>query len=60
MLFGKFLTNIQTVFTGFSENVDILNYLQNIRFLFQKFQNLILTQIKPHPMYPMICTKPTQ
>ena len=46
MSFGKFLTNMQTMFTGFSENQYILNDLQNINILFQKVQNAILTQIK--------------
>ena len=36
MSFKKSLTNMQTIFTGFSENGDILNNLQNIRLLFQK------------------------
>ena len=44
--FENFLTNMQTMFTGFSENGEILNDLQKIRLLFQKFQNPILTQIK--------------
>ena len=34
------------MFTGFTENVDILNDSQNIRLLFQKVQNPIMTQIK--------------
>ena len=42
----KFLTNIQTMFTWFSENGEILNNSQKIRFISQKFQNPILTQIK--------------
>ena len=46
MLFKKFLTNMQTMFKRFSENGDILNDSQKIRLLFQKVQNLILTQIK--------------
>ena len=46
MAFKKFLTNMQTMFTGFSDNGDILNDSQNIRLLFQKVHNLILTQIK--------------
>ena len=46
MSFQKFPTNIQTMFTGFSENGDILNDSQKIRFLSQKVQNPILTQIK--------------
>ena len=37
---------MQTMFTGFYENGEILNNLQNIRLLFQKIQNPILTQIK--------------
>ena len=46
MSFEKFLTNMQTMFTGFSENGEILNDSQNIRVLFQKVQNPIMTQIK--------------
>ena len=42
----EFLKNMQTMFTGFSENGEILNDSQNIRLLFQNFQNPILTQIK--------------
>ena len=37
---------MQIIFTGFSENGEILNDSQNIRLLFQKVQNPILTQIK--------------
>ena len=37
---------MQTVSTGLYENGEILNDSQNIRLLFQKFQNPILTQIK--------------
>ena len=46
---------MQTMFTGFSENGDILNDLQKIRLLFQKVQNPILTQIKAslHVSYDM-------
>ena len=47
--FRKFLTNVQMVFTVFSENGEILNYSQKIRLLFQKFQNPIMTQIKASP-----------
>ena len=46
MSFDNFLINMQTMFTGFSENVEILNDSKNICLLFQKFQNPILTQIK--------------
>ena len=46
MSFDKFLTNTQTMFTGFSENGEILNDSQNIRLLSQKVQNPILIQIK--------------
>ena len=42
----KFITNMQTMFTRFSENVEILNDSQKIRLLFQKVQNPILNQIK--------------
>ena len=34
------------MFTWFYDNVEILNHSQNIRLLFQKVQNPILTQIK--------------
>ena len=44
--FKNFLSNMQTIFTGLSENGEILNDSQNIRLLFQKFHNPILTQIK--------------
>ena len=37
---------MHTMFTGFYENVEILNESQNIHLLFQKVQNPILTQIK--------------
>ena len=43
MSFEKFLTNMQKTFTVFSENGEIL---QKIGFIFQKFHNPILTQIK--------------
>ena len=46
MSFEKFLTNMHTMFTGFYENVEILNDSNNIRLLFQKVQNLIMTQVK--------------
>ena len=46
MSLKKFLTNMQKIFTGLSENGEILDDLQKIRLLFHKFQNLILTQIK--------------
>ena len=46
MSFEKLLTNMQTTFTGFSENGEILNESQEIRLIFQKVQNPILTQIK--------------
>ena len=46
MSFEKFLTNMQTMFTGLSENGEILNDSQKIRLLFQKVQNPIMTQIK--------------
>ena len=46
MSFENFLTNMQTMFTGFSENGEILNDSQKIRLLFKKVQNPILTQIK--------------
>ena len=42
----KFLTTMRTMFTGFSNNEEILNDLQKIRLLFQKVQNPILTLIK--------------
>ena len=43
---GFFLENMQTMFTGFSENGDILNDSHKIRLIFQKVQNPIMTQIK--------------
>ena len=46
MSFEKFLTNMQIMFTGFSENGDILNDSQNFRLIFQKVQKLIMNQIK--------------
>ena len=46
MSFEKFLTNMQKMFTGLSENGEILNDLQKICLLPQKFQNPIMTQIK--------------
>ena len=46
MSFGKFLTNMQTMYTGLSENGEIINDLQKIHLLFQKVQNPIMTQIK--------------
>ena len=46
MPFEKFLMSMQTIFTGFYENGDILKNSHNIRLLFQKLQNPILTQIK--------------
>ena len=49
MEFEKFLTNIQTMFIGFSKNGETLNDLQKIRLLFQKVQNLIWNQIKASP-----------
>ena len=45
--FDNFLTIMRTMFTGFSENGEILNDLQKIRLLFHKVQNPIMTQIKP-------------
>ena len=44
--FDKFLKNMKMMFTGFSDNGDILNEMQTIRLQFQKVQNPILTQIK--------------
>ena len=46
MSFEKFLVNMQKLFIGFYDNVGILNDLHNIRLIFQKVQNPILTQIK--------------
>ena len=40
---------MQKIFTGLSENGEILNDSQKIRLLFQKVQNPILTQIKASP-----------
>ena len=46
MSFENLLTNIQIMFTGFSENGEILNYSQKIHLIFQKVHNPILNQIK--------------
>ena len=46
MSFKTFLTNIQTMFTRFSENEEIFNDSQKIQIIFQKVQSHILTQIK--------------
>ena len=46
MSFEKSLANMQTIFTGFSDNGEILNDSQNICLLFQKVYNPILAQIK--------------
>ena len=43
--FNKFLTNMQTMFTGFSKNGEIINESQKICLLFQKVRNPILNQI---------------
>ena len=44
--FEKLFTNMQTMSTGFSDNVKILNGLKKILLLFQKVQTPILNQIK--------------
>ena len=44
--FEKLFTNMLTIFTGLSENGEILNNSQKICLLFQKVQNPILTEIK--------------
>ena len=46
MSFEKFLKNMQTMFTGLSENKDILNESHKIRLPLQEVQNPILNQIK--------------
>ena len=46
MSFENLFTNTQKMFTGFSDNGDIINNSQNIRLLFHKVQNRILIQIK--------------
>ena len=46
MSFQKFLTKMQTKFTGFSENGEIINDPQKICLIFQKVQNQIMNQIK--------------
>ena len=46
MPFEKFLTNMQTMYTGFSENVEILNDPQKINIILQKVQKPIMNQIK--------------
>ena len=42
--FENFLTNIQSMFTGFEDNDEIFTEAQKIRILFQKVQSPILTQ----------------
>ena len=46
MSFEKLLANMQTIFTGFSENGEIPNDSQKICLILQKVKNPILTQIK--------------
>ena len=46
MSFYDFLKNMQTMFTGLSDNGEILNNSQKICLIYQKFQNSILIQIK--------------
>jgi hypothetical protein len=46
MSFEKFLTNMQTMFTGFEDNNELLTDAQKIRLLFQKLQSPSLTQVK--------------
>ena len=36
MSFGKFLTNMQAMFTGFEDNNEVLTNSQKVRLLFQK------------------------
>ena len=46
MLFKKFLTNMQSMFTGFADNEEVLTDQQKIRLLFEKVQSLVSTQVK--------------
>jgi hypothetical protein len=46
MSFEKFLTNMQTMFTGFADNEEILTDAQKIRLLFEKVQSTSLQQVK--------------
>ena len=43
MFFDRFLTNTQSMFTGFEDNGELLTEAQKIRLLFQKFQGPRLT-----------------
>jgi hypothetical protein len=44
--FDKFLTSMQSMFTGFEDNCEVLNDAQKIRLLFQKVQAPVLSQVK--------------
>jgi len=46
MPFEKFLTNLQSMFTGFADNEEVLTDGQKIRLLFEKVQSPSLTQVK--------------
>jgi hypothetical protein len=46
MSFEKFLTSMQSMFTGFDDNDEVLNNAQKIRLLFQKVQSPNLAQVK--------------
>ena len=46
MSFEKFLTNMQSMFTGFADNEEVLTGKQKIHFLFEKVQSLNLNQMK--------------
>ena len=46
MLFEKFLTNMQSMFTGFEDNEEVLAEQQKVRLLFKKVQGPSFTQIK--------------
>ena len=44
--FEKFLNNMQSMFTGFEDNHEILTEAQKIRLLLQKFQRTSLSHLK--------------
>jgi hypothetical protein len=46
MTFEKFLTNMQSMFTGFADNGEVLSDAQKIRLLFGKVQSPNLIQVK--------------
>ena len=46
MSFEKFLTNMQSMITGFEENYELLIKEKKIRLLLRKYQGPKLTQVK--------------